>query len=269
MKRLIRNIQLREDISIYQHNTKSSAIYIYKNKNDLVLIVYDTKNIKPYIKNYIKGDMNAWSKIPEYLIDNDEIILNYIDTTKLNNPVNSWKVNRTSAKKGTGYTMYLFLMSLLPDDAYVVSDRGKFSSDLKQDNRDNDKVSDSAQKVWKRLYNEPDVSKQPIDNIEKPITPNKFDDGPTLYKLTNPKDITTTDFLDYMYKLKSSDKASINSNMNELQNSHENFINTLIEELIEEGEDDSITSYNNVKSITENFVLTLTDIYFGSKYIKK
>lgn len=268
MKRLIRSIQLREDISIYQHDTTSSAIYIYENKNDLSLFVYDMENIKPHIKKYLKGDMNAWSKVPEHLIDDDKIILNYIDTTKLNNPTNSWKVNRTSAKKGTGYTMYLFLMSILPENSYVISDRDKFSSDLKPENRDNNKVSTSAQKVWKRLYNEPDVSKQPIDNIEKPITPNKFDDGPTLYKLTNPNDINTADFLDYMYKLKDKDKSYINSNLNILKNNHEIFIGNIIKELKEEGEKDSITSYAYVKNIVENFILTIGDIYFGSKYIK-
>jgi hypothetical protein len=244
-KRFIKNvIQLKEDLQWYQHDLINSALFIEAESDELIIMtIYNTQNVREYIKQFvIENNAEPLRNIPDSEYLDNKLILNYISSNKQENPKNCWKINKTAAKKGTGYTMYTMLMSQLPQGHYLISDRGVGSSTSRPQNIRTTQVSRSAQSVWSRLFNDTDIFKKPIDNIYKPITPDKNDDGAVVYQLLNPNDINTSHFLDYMYRLKDSIKTQYQSNVDKLIENHDKFVSSLNKELINEFTKNKITS---------------------------
>jgi len=77
---------------------------------------------------------------------------------------------------------------------------------------DRESVSDSAQSVWKKYSLRNDVESYRLDDINDPVTPNKWDDS-FVYK---------QDYLNKSYVLKNEP-----AKFKELVNNHENFLRTL------------------------------------------
>ena len=234
-------IRLREELNLYDFDTKTLALYEEYHDNGYIMYIYNMKNIKNIIKKYAieKKNSNILQTIPDTDYIEDKLITNYGICNKVEHPKNCWQINQTASKKGTGYTMYILMMSELPQGHYLISDRFTSSQNLHPSRRTG-QVSPSAQKLWLRFFNDPDISKKPIDNIQNPITPDKSDDGYTLFQLSDPNDISTTDYLDYMYKIKDSIKSSYLSKIEQLKNNHEIFINDIIKEIVNENTKNTI-----------------------------
>jgi hypothetical protein len=87
--------------------------------------------------------------------------------------------NKSEAdKKGSEYTMYILTMSRLPQGHYLISDRYGTPQNLPR-GKTPQRISLTAQKLWSRLHDDPDKYKKPIDNKDRPLTPETFDDGDT------------------------------------------------------------------------------------------
>ena len=235
MKRLINYIQLREKLNLYDFDTKTLALYEQMYDDGYVIYIYNIENVKSIMKQFVieKKNSNVLKAIPDTDYLEDKLITNYGICNKVEHPKNCWRINQTASKKGTGYTMYILMMSQLPQGHFLISDRFQTSQNLPPSRRTG-QVSTSAQKLWLRLFNDPDIYKQPIDNIEKPITPDKKDDGYTLFQLRDPNDISTTDYLDYMYKTKDSVKSSYLSKIEQLKSNHDKFISDITKEIVNE-----------------------------------
>lgn len=245
MKRLIKNfIQLKEDLQWYQHDLINNALFIEAYGDEsIIMTMYNTQNVREYVKQFvIENNAEPLRNIPDSEYLNNKLILNYISSNKQENPKNCWKINKTAAKKGTGYTMYTMLMSQLPQGNYLISDRSGGGINPLSQNVRTTQVSRSAQSVWTRLFNDTDIFKKPIDNMYKPITPDKNDDGAVVYKLLDPNDINTSHFLDYMYRLKDSIKSQYQSDVDQLIENHDKFVSSLNKELMNEFTKNKITS---------------------------
>ena len=235
-------IRLREELNLYDFDTKTLALYEAYYDNGYKIYIYNMGNIKNIIKQYAieKNNSNILRVIPDNDYLEDKLITNYALCYKAEYPKNCWQISETVSKKGTGYTMYILIMSELPQGHYLISDRFRKSQNLHPSRR-TDQVSPSAQKLWLRFFNDPDISKRPIDNIQNPITPDKSDDGYTLFQLLDPSDISTTDYLDYMYRIKDSIKSSYLSKIEQLKTNHDVYVNNIIKEIIDENTKSTIT----------------------------
>jgi hypothetical protein len=296
MKRLIRNlIQLKEKLNLYDFDTKTLALYEETDDNGYIIYIYNMENVKNIIKQFVieKKNSNVLRAIPDTDYLEDKLITNYGIYNKAEYPKNCWKINQTASKKGTGYTMYILMMSQLPQGHYLISDRFNTSQNLPPSKR-TDQVSTSAQKLWLRFFNDSDIYKKPIDNIQKPITPDKNDDGYTLFQLSDPNDISTTDYLDYMYRIKDSIKSSYQAKIEQLKNNHDKFISDITKEIINDNTQKTINKikpsdnssnsdnkerpplkinsiekdYSQIKEFIINGLETMGSKYFRLKYKK-
>lgn len=209
------------------------------------------KNVRDIVKQSVTITDEPKRDILQRLAPNsdylqDKFFINYLVCSKSPYRKNCWKINQSASKKGIGYTMYILMMVSLPKGHYLISDRFQTSQNQLQSARVN-QVSRPAQKLWLRLFNDPDIFKKPIDNIENPITPDKNDDGYTLHKLRDPNDITTSDFLDHMYRVKDSVKSSYISKIEQLKTNHDNFVNNLTQEILSEQTKNTISSIKSPK----------------------
>lgn len=253
MKRLIQSkIQLKEELNLYDFNINDFALYEELNDDSqYILRIYNINNVRDIVKQSVITTDEPKRDVLIRLAPNsdylqDKFFINYLVCNKVDYPKNCWSINQSASKRGIGYTMYILTMLSLPKGHYLISDRFQTSKNQPQSQR-TDQVSTPAQNLWLRLFNDPDIYKKPIDNIEKPITPDKSDDGYTLHQLREPNDITTSDFLDHMYRVKDSVKSSYIAKIEQLKTNHDNFVNSLTKEILNEKTKNTISSMKSPK----------------------
>jgi uncharacterized protein YktA (UPF0223 family) len=100
MIRLVKNIQLREDLTLYDTDLSRSALLENEGDDFKEIIIYKFQEIKEHVKNFaMTKKYSLFKEIPNSEMISDNLITNYISLGKVSEPRNCWRINQRQIKK--------------------------------------------------------------------------------------------------------------------------------------------------------------------------